>query len=253
MDKKKAVIIGFFAYELAIVACSYRMGYLHCKIDDYYKILESSEKDVSAANALFSVGIHKPIGFKKSFKNLVRAYKELFHYYRYRNAPKNEKVETSTVIDDPLPYVENVNENPTEIKPSEPEKTVELNPKAIRTEYHKMAQKVTGQEKNDNDFPDEDVDVGEFPYQIDGEEFVTGCPNYEKIYLTYYIEDEIFADRNEKIVENIETLLGYCPDTFYDLGASGDSVIYVRNDARLEDYEIMKVNLSYAKEVLGLG
>ena len=150
---------------------------------------------------------------------------------------------------------DSVTVTPVEQKPEEkPEPKKEPDPKTVRTEYHKIISKKDREERlAEKEFPKEDVEVDEYPYQIDGDEFVTGCPNYEKIYLTYYIEDEVFADRNEEIVDNIETLLGYCPDTFYDLGASGDSVIYIRNDARLEDYEIMKVNLSYAKEVLGLG
>jgi len=106
---------------------------------------------------------------------------------------------------------------------------------------------------------DQDVDVEsevrnrteEAPYIISKEEFLQNEPEYTQDTLTYYAGDEVLADQQDMVVENVDRTVGLnCLRFGY---RSGDkNVVYVRNDVLERDFEILQSTGEYAKEVAGL-
>ena len=80
------------------------------------------------------------------------------------------------------------------------------------------------------------------PYVISPEEFYEE-ENYEKITLTYFGLDHILADDENCMVEDIASAVG--TDWENRIGEYVQSAIYVRNDKRQCDYEILYVEARY--------
>ena len=80
------------------------------------------------------------------------------------------------------------------------------------------------------------------PYVISPEEFYDE-ENYEKITLTYFGLDHILADDENCMVEDIESAVG--TDWENRIGEYVQSAVYVRNDKRQCDYEILYVEARY--------
>lgn len=83
------------------------------------------------------------------------------------------------------------------------------------------------------------------PYVISPEEFYDE-ENYEKITLTYFGIDRILADDENCMVEDIESAVGN--DWEDRIGEYVQSAVYVRNDERQCDYEILYVDARYVDE-----
>lgn len=91
------------------------------------------------------------------------------------------------------------------------------------------------------------VDIsGLRPIIISDKSFVEDCQNYDKITLTYYAIDGVLLDDNNDVFEDFEDYVGH--DTMSKFGAFdvGDNLVYVRNDLHENDYEIIKLDESYA-------
>ena len=69
---------------------------------------------------------------------------------------------------------------------------------------------------------------------------------YEKISLTYY-SNNILADENNEVIEDVEETIGV--DSLTHFGEYEDDSVFVRNDARKCDYEILLDQRSYAEVV----
>ena len=73
------------------------------------------------------------------------------------------------------------------------------------------------------------------PYVIAPEEF-GDLDDYETISLTYYA-DQILADDNDVIVDDVEDVVGF--DSLDSFGEYEDDSVFVRNDRLKCDYEIL--------------
>jgi len=73
------------------------------------------------------------------------------------------------------------------------------------------------------------------PYVITPEEF-GNLDDYEMISLTYYA-DQILADDNDVIVDDVEDIVGF--DSLNSFGEYEDDSVFVRNDRLKCDYEIL--------------
>lgn len=89
--------------------------------------------------------------------------------------------------------------------------------------------------------PKEVKDV-ERPYVISPEEF--GETDYKTVSLTYY-KDEVLADSRGKIVKNVDDVVGL--DSLDHFGEFEDDSVFVRNDAKKTDYEILLDDRAYAE------
>lgn len=74
------------------------------------------------------------------------------------------------------------------------------------------------------------------PYMIAPENYGEN-PDYEMVSLTLY-KDGVLCDENDEEIKDIEDLLGHNLEYF---GAYDDNSLFVRNDTKKCDYEIIKV------------
>jgi hypothetical protein len=83
------------------------------------------------------------------------------------------------------------------------------------------------------------------PYVIAPEEF-GDLDDYETISLTYYA-DQILADDNDVIVDDIEDVVGF--DSLNSFGEYEDDSVFVRNDRLKCDYEILLDQRKYSSVI----
>lgn len=83
------------------------------------------------------------------------------------------------------------------------------------------------------------------PYVISPEEFGE-FDEYEKISLTYY-SNHILADENDEVIEDVEETVGV--ESLTHFGEYEDDSVFVRNDVRRCDYEILLDQRSYSEVV----
>ena len=69
---------------------------------------------------------------------------------------------------------------------------------------------------------------------------------YEQISLTYYA-DGVLADENDEVIEDVEDAVGI--DSLNHFGEYEDDSVFVRNDARKCDYEILLDQRTYSEVV----
>ena len=83
------------------------------------------------------------------------------------------------------------------------------------------------------------------PYVIPPEQFGVD-ENYDQISLTYYA-DGVLADENDEVIEDVEDAVGI--DSLNRFGEYEDDSVFVRNDARKCDYEILLDQRTYSEVV----
>ena len=83
------------------------------------------------------------------------------------------------------------------------------------------------------------------PYVIPPEQFGDD-ENYDQISLTYYA-DGVLADENDEVIEDVEDAVGI--DSLNHFGVYEDDSVFVRNDARKCDYEILLDQRTYSEVV----
>lgn len=83
-------------------------------------------------------------------------------------------------------------------------------------------------------------------YQITREEYMTKG-HQEHIELTYYMEDDIFADNRGVPMQNTEWF-----DNIISGVSASDTIIYIRSMSRHADFEVTLLDDSYEHTVLGV-
>lgn len=86
---------------------------------------------------------------------------------------------------------------------------------------------------------------GYFAYVITPAEFGE-FDDYEKISLTYY-DDQVLADENDDIIDDIEDTVGF--ESLTHFGEYEDDSVFVRNDERKCDYEILLDHRNYSDAI----
>lgn len=106
------------------------------------------------------------------------------------------------------------------------------------TEYATIIQKQGYGEKENKDHSAE-----KNPYIISPEAFGE-FDNYEKISLTYYA-DQVLADDNDELLEDVEGTVGF--EALTHFGEYEEDSVFVRNDRRKCDYEILMDQRTYSE------
>lgn len=102
-------------------------------------------------------------------------------------------------------------------------------------------------ESDEENKEEEDEEEVEKPYVIEPEEIWE--QEYPTITLTYFEADDILADESNKIIKNIDELVG---EDFADhFGEYEDDSVYVKNDRLQVYYEILRDTGSYS-EYMGI-
>ena len=81
------------------------------------------------------------------------------------------------------------------------------------------------------------------PYVIHPNDFGE-YDEYDRISLSYYA-DGILADEDDEIVEDVESIVGF--ESLNHFGEYEDDSVYVRNDVRKVDYEILLDQRRYSE------
>lgn len=87
------------------------------------------------------------------------------------------------------------------------------------------------------------------PYVIAPEQFGDNS-EYEQISLTYYA-DCVLTDENDDVVEEVEETVGF--ESLNHFGEYEDDSVFVRNDVKKCDYEILLDTRRYYSEIRGNG
>lgn len=107
---------------------------------------------------------------------------------------------------------------------------------------------------------DEDFDLEEerlarrngVPYVVTREEYDENADQNEQTSLTYFGYDEVLVDENEKSIDNIEEFVGKHNLQRFGHGSGDSKIVYIRNEQRGMDFEVLRSDGSYQEEVLGL-
>ncbi len=97
----------------------------------------------------------------------------------------------------------------------------------------------------DSNVSEEEVDenmINDKPYVISPDEFGE-FDDYDVISLTYYA-DQVLADENDELVEDIEETVGF--ESLNTFGQYEDDSVFVRNDRLKCDYEILLDQRKYS-------
>lgn len=128
---------------------------------------------------------------------------------------------------------EEVEESDEEDDPEEKPSLQEYAAKVLGAGYTNYSSSSTQEKEVD--------DVGK-PYVIAPEEF--GETDYRTVSLTYY-KDEVLADMRNKVVKNVDDVVGI--DSLSHFGEYEDDSVFVRNDAKKTDYEILLDDRAYSE------
>lgn len=101
---------------------------------------------------------------------------------------------------------------------------------------------------NDLEYTADDTDFKARPYVIAPEDFGEYGDDYEMLTLTYYADD-ILTDDHDEIVEDVDAKVGLESLTRFGEYTYDPNTVYVRNDKRKCDYEIMRDDRNYADVV----
>lgn len=87
------------------------------------------------------------------------------------------------------------------------------------------------------------TETEEEPYVISPDVF-GDKEEYDTASLFYY-EDDILTDYDDNRLDNIEDIIGY--DSLSHFGEYEDDTVYVRNDRRKTDYEVIRRAITYTE------
>ncbi len=136
-------------------------------------------------------------------------------------------------------------------EPKTPVVTAKLAEKESISEYVKRVQNgapmeysktVVPPKAETREEPVQSENSGDVPYVISPDEF-DELDGYTPISLTYFA-DGVLADEYGVIVDNVEEIVG---DGLNHFGEYEEDAVYVRNDAKRCDYEILKDERKYAE------
>jgi len=90
------------------------------------------------------------------------------------------------------------------------------------------------------------------PYVIPAKEWYLNETNYDQITLTYWADDDVLADDGNRMIHEIDTVVGATNLHRFGFLSEDPDIVYVRNEQLKADYEITKDERNYAEIVLGI-
>lgn len=123
---------------------------------------------------------------------------------------------------------------------------------AFKKNYENISENYKGTLKNmqyvcdsENSMEPDETKMSDAPYVISPDEFGE-LDDYEVISLTYY-KDGVLADDADDILDDVDTIVG--EDSLERFGEYEPDCVYVRNDSRKCDYEILLDEREYSDVV----
>lgn len=91
------------------------------------------------------------------------------------------------------------------------------------------------------------------PYVITIDEFMEDYPeDYDKISVTYFDGDGNLSDSRERIIPEVEEIIGSDALTKFGLFSKDKNIVYVRNEKIRTDFEVALDQRSYVEVIAGL-
>ena len=90
------------------------------------------------------------------------------------------------------------------------------------------------------------------PYLISSTEFYTTETEWDKLSITYYEDDDVLVDENDKPIDNTEYLIGEKHLDFFGIRSQDPNIVFVRNSNISSDIEITRNLGSYTEIILGV-
>lgn len=91
----------------------------------------------------------------------------------------------------------------------------------------------------------------DFPYVITEEEFRIDEPTFEKDSLTYYRGDNTLAEEDGSFIPDLEGTVGQANLQYFGLASGDPTVVHIRNERVMSDFEVTLNRGLYTKQVLG--
>ncbi len=105
----------------------------------------------------------------------------------------------------------------------------------------------------DDNEPDLVVRNPDFPYLISVEEFMDDEPNFEKITLTYFEEDDtLIEEKDSAVIPDSDSAVGDTNLTTFGSNPKDRDTIHVRNERLESDFEVTRDERSYTEVILGV-
>lgn len=111
---------------------------------------------------------------------------------------------------------------------------------------------VESETKNVFDDPEPTITDPDHPYVISFEEFMADEPEYTKVNVTYFEEDDCLCDDREEILPDIEGTVGSDALTRFGFRSDSRDIVYVRNEKMGVDFEVARDPRSYQEIVMGI-
>lgn len=89
------------------------------------------------------------------------------------------------------------------------------------------------------------------PYILSKDEFFENESGYDQSTCTYFEEDGILIDEQERIIEKVDSVVGLSNMDRFGMGSGQAHVVYIRNERLRGEYEVCRSTGSYAKEIAG--
>lgn len=83
-------------------------------------------------------------------------------------------------------------------------------------------------------------------------EYYTNPKGYDQETLYFYDEDDVLLREDESIITDIDNTVGYDSLTRFGEDENQPDIIYVRNNYRKTEYEIIRMRQSYSRDFLGI-
>lgn len=90
------------------------------------------------------------------------------------------------------------------------------------------------------------------PYIISFEEWLADDASCEQISITYYEEDDVLADESDRPIPDVLSYVGDRCLSRFGYGSKDPTVVYVRNENKGLEFEILLNKNSFESEVLGI-
>jgi hypothetical protein len=92
------------------------------------------------------------------------------------------------------------------------------------------------------------------PYIISESQWGTGDkenPHYDRQTVIWYEGDEVLTDEDDKIIPEIDKIVGLNNLNHFGLGSGDENVVFIRNDEMRVDFEVSRDKTKYTETVLG--
>lgn len=250
MNRETVIIVGISAFSTTVGAVA---GAILMKRRLMTKLDETLKLEIAETRAHLAMVYKKDISPAEAVEMLVpvedRPNQETFAAAKSAmRAYNGEKVNVVTSSEGLIKQADKEVPENSNKKPGEPVVTVEETT-IVRNIF------VDNIPLTDEDFDLEEERLARrngIPYVLTREEYDENPDQHEQIALTYFGYDDVLIDDDEKSIDNIEEFVGRHNLQRFGHGSGDAKVVYIRNERKGMDYEVLRSDGSYAEEVLGL-